>query len=219
MIGIFKYIKFFFIFFVVSTSFAEDIEWSGYTWTLAGGYNQLPGPNNWEPKNVWVDKEGALNLRIDSNGSAGIMSKDKFGFGTYSWIVEGDLYNLDPNIVLGLFQYPDSSVGPDTTNEIDIEISQWGDPHNDRLNYSIWPNHKEPKFSHYFNILHLRPGRKWTFTYTRSPSRVEFDSWTVTSDLVSNAEMQVNMNLWANKGKVVRPAKIRILKFYHKKSQ
>ncbi len=217
MINIFKYIKFFFILCLVSTSFAEDLEWSGYTWTLAGGHNQLPGPNNWAPLNVWVDNQGALNLRIDNNGSAGIMSKEKFGFGTYSWIVEGDLYNLDPNIVFGMFQYPDSSVGPDMTNEIDIEISPWGDPNKDRLNYSIWPNHKEPKFSHYFNILHLRPGRKWTFKYSRSPSRVSFDDWTVTSDLVSNAPMQVNMNLWAQNGKAVKPAIIRILKFKYEK--
>ena len=197
----------------IPTTFARDIEWSGYTWTLAGGHNKAPGPNNWEPKNVWVDSEGALNLKIDSSGSAAIMSKEKFGFGTYTWIVEGDLYHIDPNIVFGMFQYPDPSIGPDMTNEIDIEISPWGDPKNDRLQYSIWPHHIVPKFSHYVNILHLRPGRKWTFQYTRSLSRVDFNDWTITSDLVSNATMQVNMNLWANKGRTVKPATIRILRF------
>ena len=199
---------------ILPTSFARDIEWGGYTWTLAGGHNKAPGPNNWEPKNVWVDSDGALNLKIDSNGSAGIMSKEKFGFGTYTWIVEGDLYQLDPNIVLGMFQYPDRSIGPDLTNEIDIEISPWGDPQKDRLQYSIWPNHLVPKFSHYVNTLHLRPGWKWTFKYTRSRSHVKFDDWSVTSELVSNAPMQVNMNLWANKGSAVKPATIRILKFH-----
>jgi hypothetical protein len=114
---------------------------------------------------------------------------------------------------MGMFQYPDSSVGSDMTHEIDIEISPWGDPAKDRLNYSIWPNHKTSKFSHYFNILHLRSGKKWIFKYTRSPSRVAFDDWTVTSDLVSNAPMQVYMNLWANEGKSVKPATVRILQF------
>ncbi len=198
---------------LVCASYARNIEWSGYTWTVAGGINKAPGPNNWAHRNVWVDSDGALNLRIDSTGSAGIMSKKKFGFGTYIWLVEGDLYHLDPNIVMGMFQYPDRRVGPDTTNEIDIEISQWGDPHTDRLHYSIWPKHKEPKFSHYFNILQLRPGRKWIFKFTRSASRVEFEGWTVTSDLVSNSPMQVHMNLWANAGLTVKPATIRILKF------
>lgn len=198
---------------ITSNSYARDIEWSGYTWTLSGGTNKAPGPNNWEPDNVWVDNKGALNLRIDSAGCAGLMTKKSFGFGTYSWIVEGDLYHLDPNIVLGMFQYPDSSIGPDKTNEIDIEISPWGDPKKDRLNYSIWPNHKKPKFSHYFNILHLRPGRKWIFKYARAPSRVVFDDWTLKSELISNAPMQVYINLWANEGKAVKQATVRILEF------
>ena len=76
---------------LVCASYARNIEWSGYTWTVAGGSNKAPGPNNWAHRNVWVDSDGALNLRIDSTGSAGIMSKKKFGFGTYIWLVEGDL--------------------------------------------------------------------------------------------------------------------------------
>ena len=46
---------------------------------------------------------------------------EKSNKSTYFWHFNPrDLYNLDPNIVLGLFQYPDSSVGPDTTNEISM---------------------------------------------------------------------------------------------------
>ena len=196
-----------------SLAYALDIEWSGYHWTLAGGRHKYPGPNDWDVHHVWVDGGGGLNLKIDSQGSAGIMSQEKLGYGTYTWIVQGDLGHLDPNIVMGMFQYPDARLGPDKTHEIDIEISQWGDPKNKRLQYSIWPNHLEAHFSHYFNILDLRPGRQWVFKYTRYPSRVEFGDWTVTSDLVSNAPMQIQMNLWAYKGRFVKPTTIRILKF------
>ena len=200
---------------ICSTSavYALDIAWSGYHWTLAGGHHKLPGPNNWAVNHVWIDSQGALNLKINNDASASIMSLEKLGYGTYTWVVQGDLGHLDPNIVLGMFQYPDASVGPDKTNEIDIEIAQWGNLKAKRLQYSIWPKYKEAHFSHYFNILALRPGRQWTFTYTRYPSRVDFGGWSVTSDLVSNAPMQVQINLWAYKGQRVKSTTVRILTF------
>jgi hypothetical protein len=211
----FKYIPIFFSFFVTSTYLhATNIQWSGYDWTIAGGHQKTPGPNNWLVNHVWIDKSGALNLRIDAQGAAGVMSQDKLGFGTYTWVIEGDLCHLDPNIVMGMFQYPDANLGPDTTHEIDIEIAKWGDAKAQRLHYSVWPNHKVAAFSHDFKIFTLRPGRRWTFTYTRKPSSVDFGAWAVASNRVSNAPMQVHMNLWAYKGQLVKPATIRILAFH-----
>ena len=42
---------------------------------------------------------------------------------------------------------------------------------------------------------------------------------TVASDLVSNAEIQVNMNLWTKNGQSVRLATIRILQFHYNQIQ
>jgi hypothetical protein len=47
--------------------------------------------------------------------------------------------NLDQNVVFGLFNYPPSSVGPDGTNEIDIEFTRWGNAAANNLNYTIFP--------------------------------------------------------------------------------
>ena len=46
---------------------------------------------------------------------------------------------LDPNVVLGLFNYPTPDVGPDGTNEIDIEFAKWGKPEAPMGNYTVWP--------------------------------------------------------------------------------
>ena len=55
--------------------------------------------------------------------------------------VTGRPDQFDRNIILGLFNYPNSpSIGPDGTNEIDIEFAQWGDPNNpNRLNWVVYP--------------------------------------------------------------------------------
>ena len=48
------------------------------------------------------------------------------GFGTYQWVIEGNVYEMDPTTVLGLFTYgPTHHIGVDAENEIDIEFSQW----------------------------------------------------------------------------------------------
>ena len=45
---------------------------------------------------------------------------------------------FDPNVVLGLLNYPTSDVGPDRTNEIDIEFAQWGNRAAPIGNYTVW---------------------------------------------------------------------------------
>jgi len=60
-------------------------------------------------------------------------------FGRYQFWVVGRLDRLDPNVVFGLFNYPTPDVGPDGTNEIDIEFAQWGKPKALAGNYTVWP--------------------------------------------------------------------------------
>jgi hypothetical protein len=49
------------------------------------------------------------------------------------------------NVVLGLFNYPTSDVGPDGTHEIDIEFARWGNHKNRMGNYTVWPVEKSLK--------------------------------------------------------------------------
>ena len=64
-----------------------------------------------------------------------VTSLEKFGFGTYQFVVEGAIDHFDKNIVLGLFNYS----GNDGYDEMDIEIARWGNSSYPNLNYTIWP--------------------------------------------------------------------------------
>jgi hypothetical protein len=100
------------------------IQFSGYRWNVRPAGVDGPGPNQWDPQNVRLDPQGRLHLKITRRGGvwccAEVWTQKSFGFGHYQFQVTGLLDRLDPNVVLGLFNYPPESVGPDGTNEIDI---------------------------------------------------------------------------------------------------
>src|SRR5262245_34180906 len=78
--------------------------WKGHTWNVTSG--GMAGVANGDPKNVFVDANGYLHLRItNTNGvwtAAELFTTDKLGFGTYQWQVDGPIDVLDRNVVLGL---------------------------------------------------------------------------------------------------------------------
>jgi hypothetical protein len=108
---------------------AATLAWKGHTWQLTSG--GMAGVCQGDPKNVTVDGNGYLHLRI-SDGTTGwtsaeLFTTDRLGFGTYQWQVDGPIDSYDKNVVLGLFPYgPAAEIGADGTNEIDIEYSRWG---------------------------------------------------------------------------------------------
>ncbi len=70
---------------------------------------------------------------------AEVTMRKRLGFGGYQFQVSGRLDGLDDNVVLGLFNYPTGNVGPDGTNEIDIEFARWGNHKYPMGNYTVWP--------------------------------------------------------------------------------
>lgn len=114
--------------FIVPALQARTISWKGFTWTIKSGAGLGPGPNEWNPTNVFVDASGNLHLVINYNQASGkwdcaeLFTTNSLGFGTYQWQVESSIDAFDPWVVLGLFPYR----GPDGRNEIDIEYSRWG---------------------------------------------------------------------------------------------
>jgi hypothetical protein len=122
---------------------AKTLHFAGLDWTVKEGHGLGPGPCDWKESNVFVDAGGDLHLRISHDGGswscAEVESVRSLGFGTYQWWVTGEIDTLDPNVVLGLFNYPPPEVGPDGTNEIDIEIAKWGIPDAPNLNFTVWP--------------------------------------------------------------------------------
>jgi hypothetical protein len=90
----------------------------------------MAGVARGNPENVSVDEKGHLRLRIEQRDgkwtAAELFTVETLGFGTYQWVVEGNVYDMDPTTVLGLFPYgPVHHIGVDAENEIDIEFSQW----------------------------------------------------------------------------------------------
>ena len=121
----------------------KTLRFGGYEWEVRESKHEGPGPNDWNADNVRVDNKGALHLKITRHAGqwtcAEITSKRKFGFGTYQFNLVGRIDRLDPNLVLGLFNYPTPDLGKDGTNEIDIEFAHWGNSKFPIGNYTVWP--------------------------------------------------------------------------------
>jgi hypothetical protein len=119
------------------------LRFSGYEWRVKSGDKMGPGPNAWSKSNVWVDKDGYLHLKIsrqlDKWYCAEVGMTQRLGFGTYEFEIAGPIDRLDRNVVLGLFNYPTREIGPDGTNEIDIEFAQWGNATYPNGNFTVWP--------------------------------------------------------------------------------
>ncbi len=200
---------------------ADTIKFSGYEWETRTAEKQGPGPNEWNSKNAFVDAEGRLHLRIsrqaDHWSCAEITSKKLFGCGSYQFQVIGGIDRLDKNTVLGLFNYPASNSDPDTTNEIDIEFSHWGNDTYPIGNYTTWPakpgfkqtsktfdfNLKNDKTTHRF--LWKRDSIQYqSLAGFRDDNKNEFASFLFKPinplDLIPQKPEPVHLNLWLFQG-------------------
>ena len=208
-----------------STCEARTVVFSGYTWTIKSGLNLGPGPNAWDPNNVWVDERGDLHLKLTGERGlwrcAGVELNKRLGYGRYQFWVIGPIDKLDPYVVFGLFSYPTRDVGPDGTNEIDIEFAKWGGPEVRNGNYTVWPATKGIENAHSRFTVKLN-GDYTTHRFTWSATSVTFESLTGHRDDDSNkfAEwlfqppdpqkelghqpMPVEINLWLFRGQPPR---------------
>lgn len=196
------------------------LSFAGYTWEVRSGYGG-PGPNYWEPANAWVDEQGHLHLRLDQQAGqwrcAEVTLTTALGFGRYQFYVEGPLDTLDPNVVLGLFDYPTPDIGPDGTNEIDIEFARWGNASNPPGNYSVWPAQDGlPYRTHPFNFAlqgayttqrFIRQSQSVRFQSLhghRNDNANQFTSWLFRprdpQRRIPQAPLPVHLNLWLFQG-------------------
>jgi hypothetical protein len=130
---------------------SQTIKWAGHTWKVTNGGMAGVAPGN--PANVDIDPNGYLHLQIAKRDgkwtAAELFTTDDMGFGTYQWVVDGDVYNMDQTTVLGLFTYgPTHHIGGDAENEIDIEFSQWNKTcHDCNADFTVYPStgNRKPK--------------------------------------------------------------------------
>ncbi len=199
----------------------HTVNFSGYTWTVKKPREtQGPGPNHWGGENVWVDENGWLHLLVKKNEKTGIWecaevaATQKFGYGTYQWKIEGDIAHLNRNIVLGLFNYS----GNNMYDEMDIEISRWGNDAWPNLNYTIYPASGRTDATRKSHTKFMTmDGTKSTHRFKRTASEVvlktikgfrdddtdliETKTFTNVDVPLSTLAMPVYMNLWLVDGK------------------
>ncbi len=118
------------------------ISFSGMDWIVRTTSNKTagPGPNLFSDsdKNVWLDTEGRLHLKIRQEGGqwycAGITAKKSMGYGKYVFYIGSDINQLDRNVVAGLFTYLNDE------EEIDIEFSKWSVAENQNAQFASQPS-------------------------------------------------------------------------------
>jgi hypothetical protein len=102
------------------------------------------------------------------------------GYGDYIFTTMGSFDTWDLNVVLGLFtwQYPvcwDAANPWNLHNEIDVEISRWGDPGNDWGQFVIQPWGYPGNMSRY--AVNVGEGGLSSHAFRWLPDRVEARSW------------------------------------------
>jgi hypothetical protein len=123
---------------------AQTIHWAEHDWKVTNG--GMAGVARGNPTNVHIEGNGYLHLQIAKGQSgwtaAELFTTDDMSFGTYQWVVEGNVYDMDPTTVLGLFTYgPTHHIGVDAENEIDIEFSQWNKTcHGCNADFTVYPS-------------------------------------------------------------------------------
>lgn len=160
---------------------AQTVTWAGRSWKVTNG--RMAGVAPGDPGNVRIDAHGYLHLRIAKRKGkwteAELFTTEELGFGTYQWVVEGNVYAMDPTTVLGLFPYgPVHHNGADAENEIDIEFSQWNKTcGNCNADFTVYPstgNRKPKGVSAWEDNFHVEGGRLTTARMEWYPDHIVF---------------------------------------------
>jgi len=170
---------------VTRLSFSSSFWWSGREWEIktSGSERVGPGPNLFSDSedNVWIDDQDRLHLKITKVRRdfycAEVKTVEPLPYGTYRWLLESPVDELDPNAVLGLFTWSDSSVY--ANGEVDIEFSRWGDASSPNAQYVVqpynWPGH--------LLEFYLPSGVVPTVhSFTWTSAFVDFESWRMDSE-------------------------------------
>jgi len=191
----------------------KTIQFSGYEWIVKSSTERVgPGPNLFSEENVWVDEQGYLHLKVSYQNErwscAEVISRRRFGYGTYVFKLVSRVDHLDPNIVAGFFTWhPGRTLH---NREVDIEFSRWGKSDGPNGVYVVQPaDHPGHKHPFYFsqpdvNTTHvIRWSRReisfsthegYSTGITSSPA---LHAWTYRGAFKPRARnVQARINLW-----------------------
>jgi hypothetical protein len=150
----------------------KTIHFSGYDWNVrSAGSDRGGATHSYGPENAWTDAKGFLHLRMEQRKGewycAEINLNRSLGYGTYRFVVE-DVSHVAPAAVLGMFTFDENSV-EESRNELDVELSQWGDPDRENTQYVVQPFYV-PANVYRFNA----PPGTLTHSFRWEPGRAEF---------------------------------------------
>ncbi len=166
----------------VEQAHPKTIIFGGYQWEIRQGFGEPGGtPNKYDPANVWLGKDGRLHLRIAGSlghwTSAEVTLKRSPGYGSYRLALR-DVSKMDLAAVFTM-----SVVGDGPSNQMDIEVSKWGETFTRNGQFVIQPYYI-PANTVQFAIA---PGPV-TFLMRWNPGRAEFHAIRgITSNWESNA--------------------------------
>jgi hypothetical protein len=152
------------------------LSFSGYEWRTSSGPIFRAGSRNFfDPANAWVDKKGALHLRISGGlekwSAAEVKLNGSLGYGTYRFQVE-DTTHLEPSAVLTLITW--DGVGTERDRrELDIELSRWGFVDNTNVHYVVQPYYIPANF-----VRSRVPAGVFTHSFRWEPGQVTFSTMT-----------------------------------------
>lgn len=164
------------------------IHFSGYDWTARGTVSDHGGePNEYDPANTWTDKKGYLHLRMTQHDGqwtcAEVSLNRSLGYGTYKFVVENSAH-LRPSAVLGMFTWDDVR-STNFRNELDIELSRWGDPDGKNAQYVVQPFFASENLARF-----TAPTGVLTYMFRWEPGRVSFT--TMRGSSIDSGEKPVN---------------------------
>ena len=151
---------------------SKTIHFSGYDWNVrSAGSDRGGATRSYDPNNAWTDAKGFLHLRMEQRKGewycAEINLNRSLGYGTYRFVV-GDVSHMAPAAVLGMFTFDENSV-EESRNELDVELSHWGDPDRENTQYVVQPFYV-PANVYRFNA----PPGTLTHSFRWEPGRAEF---------------------------------------------
>jgi hypothetical protein len=163
-----------------SSSAADIMNFSGYEWSKRSAASDRGGESNsYDPANAWTDDQGRLHLRMDrrkSRWSCGEVSLNRsLGYGTYRFVV-ADSAHLDPSAVLGIYTWDDSR-SEGFQDELDIELSRWGNPQAKNAQYVIQPFYAPPNL-----VRFTAPAGILTYEFRWNPDSIAFRTYSGTAD-------------------------------------
>jgi len=196
------------------------IQWENQVWLgrVSPLVPESPAPNYWlsAPTTLFTDSQGRLHMQAQKIGSTfysvGITStKSDYGYGTYRVVVDTPLLSLDPMAVAGMYTY-NGNYKPGR-NEIDAELSRWGQPSPtfNNTQFVVQPWQVKNHLQAFLSPTNRAP---LTFQWTWSPKSVSFrayqgvgataklfKSWTESSfSPVPLNGTTMNFNLWFMRG-------------------